>query len=203
MKKLLVATHNLGKLVEIKKTLTDLSLEVIGLSSLSSVNLDFSELSKIDVQETGSTFSENAQLKAKFFSTKTNLLTVADDSGLMVEALNGFPGVSSNRWHCGTDHDRNAALLEKMNGANSRAASFITVLCLSDPVNKQEHFFEGEVRGTIADDIMGDEGFGYDPIFIPDGYQQTFAQLGVEVKNELSHRSKALIKLKKHLETLD
>jgi XTP/dITP diphosphohydrolase len=200
MKKLLVATHNKGKLIEIKEILKPLPLELIALSDLPSLNPNHLQLSQTDVKETGKSFEKNAQIKANFFAGKTKLLTVADDSGLVVEALGGFPGVTSNRWHTGTDRDRNLALLSKLDGKKNRTAKFVTVVCLSDPISLQDYFFTGEVEGRIAQSILGDEGFGYDPIFIPNNYQKTFAQLGIEKKNQLSHRQRAFVQLKQYLE---
>ena len=160
---------------------------------------DFSEFDEVDVEETGSTFHQNAKLKAEFFANKTGLLTVADDSGLEVEALEGFPGVASKRWLSGTDQERSLALLKKLESQSNWQARFVSVLCLHDPQQKTEKYFEGEVQGRIAKEIRGEQGFGYDPVFIPEGYDKTFGELSVNVKNQLSHRARAFAKLKKYL----
>jgi XTP/dITP diphosphohydrolase len=200
MTKLLFATQNAGKLREIQLMLADLPFDIISPADLKSLSPEWSDLANTDVAETGSTLSENAKIKAQYFASRTGLLTAADDSGLMVAELGDFPGVASNRWMQGTDHERNLGLLSKLDKADDRRAEFMTVLCLIDPTNEQEHFFEGKVEGKIGLEPKGDDGFGYDPIFIPRGYDQTFAQLGIDLKNQLSHRSKALSKLKEFLE---
>jgi XTP/dITP diphosphohydrolase len=201
MTKLLLATQNSGKIKEIESILSDLPFEIISLSKLGEENKQWQDLADVDVEETGSTLKENALLKAQYFVDRTQLLTLADDSGLLVEALDGFPGVKSNRWLDGSDHDCNLALLKKMEKIENRQASFVTVLCLIDPGNKTTKYFEGTVKGMIADQPRGDEGFGYDPIFIPAGFEKSFAQLGVKEKNKLSHRKQALLKLTQYLKT--
>jgi len=137
---------------------------------------DYSQFSNVDIAETGKTFQENAFLKARYFATNTGLLTIGDDSGLVVDVLDGFPGVSSNRWLEGSDEERNLSLLKKLTRTKNRSASFVTALCLFDPVNKNAQYFEGRVEGKIALKQEGKFGFGYDPIFIPDGLNQTFGQ---------------------------
>lgn len=201
MTKLLLASQNQGKIKEIGLILRELPFEIISPLQLGEENSQWQHLVDVDVEETGSTLKENALLKAQYFADHTQLLTVADDSGLLVEALDGFPGVKSNRWLAGTDHDRNLGLLKKMKEIKNRQASFKTVLCLIDPHNKSTQYFDGVVQGRIADQPMGEEGFGYDPIFIPKGFENSFAQLGVEEKNKLSHRKQALLKLTQYLKT--
>jgi XTP/dITP diphosphohydrolase len=117
--------------------------------------------------------------------------------------LDGFPGVHSNRWLAGTTSERNQALLAKLSPTDSRNAQFRSVLCFYDPQTKHTHFFEGIIKGSLATAERGSrlEGFGYDPIFIPEGYAQTFAELGVAVKNQISHRRQALLKLNQFLLT--
>ncbi len=200
MTKLLFASQNQGKLEEIRTILSSLPFEIISPSQLGEINRNWRKLVDVDVEETGSSLKENAFIKAQFFAEETQLLTVADDSGLLVNALNGFPGVDSNRWLDGTDNDRYLALLEKLSDVKDRQASFATTLCLIDPKKDLVEYFEGSVQGEIADQPEGEEGFGYDPIFIPEGFDESFAQLGVEIKNKLSHRKMALVKLSQFLE---
>jgi XTP/dITP diphosphohydrolase len=190
---LVLATNNPNKLREVQ---SQLSLSFITVRSPHEVGVpdDF------DVEETGSTFAENALLKAKAYSAFTKLPTVADDSGLVVHALDGEPGVHSKRWVPGSDHDRNVYLLEKLRDKSDRSAQFVTVLALYFPETDETHLFEGIVAGQIAPEERGQEGFGYDPVFIPDGYTHTFAEIGLEVKNTLSHRSRAVENLKRFFE---
>jgi len=191
--KLLFASANQGKVREVFKIFGDLNFELCSL-------VDFQDLKNLDLEETGNTFQENAFLKAKFFADKTNLQAFSDDSGLVIEALAGFPGIISGRWLQGTDADRNRGILSKLKNESNRAAAFVTTVCLYNPHNQQTHYFEGKVEGEIAIEQSGDAGFGYDPIFIPKGFDKTFGVLGLEIKNQLSHRSLALSKLKDFLE---
>ncbi len=197
--KLLFATQNPGKLREIRAILTEENIEVISPADSNRLDNSQTPLSQLDVEETGNSFTQNAFLKAQAFATRSMLLTAADDSGLEVEELDGFPGVKSARWIKGSDQERNQALLEKLQNASNRKAKFVTVICLYDPILDETQYFKGEILGKIAKQAEGNEGFGYDPIFIPEGYNQTFAQLGLELKNKLSHRHKALKKLKLYL----
>lgn len=186
--KLLLATQNLGKQKEMQALLQDLGIEVILPAS------------DIDVEETGETFEENAFLKAKGFSDMHDgMLTLADDSGLVVDALNGRPGVYSKRYGK-DDHDRNIKLLLEMEGQEDRTAHFVCVMCLHG--EGVDQCMEGKVSGTIGYEIAGESGFGFDPVFIPDGHTQTFAELGQEVKNQVSHRARALEKVKEVLSEL-
>lgn len=191
-KKILVATQNKGKLFEFESLLGDLGYEVLSPAAFESVK-------DLEIEETGDTFEENSLLKARGFAQKTNLLTIADDSGLEVEALDGFPGVKSDRWFAGTAQQKNIALLEKMKDVDNRSARFVSCLCLFDPISGKEKFFKGEIEGEISYVEAGSGGFGYDPIFIPYGFDLTFAELGKDVKNEISHRRIALTKLKNYL----
>ena len=148
-----------------------------------------------DVEETGSTFRENAELKAREFALETGVLCLADDSGLEVTALNGAPGVHSARF-AGPDTgyaEKMAKLLAMLaeTGDDDRRARFVCSMSLADPDGRVLHTVEGECRGRIAERPSGTSGFGYDPIFIPDGFAQTFAELGDDVKQRISHRSKA------------
>jgi len=188
---LMVATQNQGKITEIQAVLANLALELVTPAEAGLV--------EFDVEETGKTFAENAQLKAVAFGRAAQLLSLADDSGLMVKALGGAPGVYSKRLIPGTDEDRCLRLLELMAEAQDRTAEFITVLCLFDVLTNKTEYFEGRVTGRIGFELRGSEGFGYDPLFVPDGYDKTFAELGVDVKNSLSHRSRALEAFSQHM----
>lgn len=190
---LVLATNNANKLREIQAQLSMSSVRVVSAKE-AGVPEDF------DVDETGETFSENALLKAKAFASLTHLPTIADDSGLVVSALNGEPGVHSKRWVPGSDHDRNEHLIKLLAGLSDRSAEFVTVLALYFPDTNETHFFEGTVKGQILTEERGSDGFGYDPVFVPEGYDKSFAELGLETKNTLSHRSRAVLKLKTFIE---
>ncbi len=190
--KLVVASHNAGKINEIKSLLAPFKIEVQSAADL--------HLS--DVEETGKTFEENAKLKANTISLKCGLPCLADDSGLCVDALGGRPGVYSARYAPNRDFNEGMKMLLKEisdSGSKNRKAHFSCFLALAYP-NKKTKIFEGRVNGTIAEKPHGKGGFGYDPIFIPEGYDKTFAELGDDIKNKISHRSRALEKLIKELE---
>lgn len=182
---LLLATTNQGKVRELRALLGDLP---ITLTSIDQLPTEW----QIDVEETGSTFIQNAQLKAQSFGQRTGLPTVADDSGLEVVALHGEPGVRSARWVAGSDEQRVTALLQKLTHVTDRRARFVCALYYFDPETNLGSTFIGTVDGQLATQPLGNDGFGYDPIFIPDGYNQTFAQLGASVKNAQSHRARAM-----------
>lgn len=187
MTTLLIASQNQGKVKEIKEIMADLPIEVISAPD------DF------DVDETGTTFEENALLKARAYHERhPQYLVLADDSGLAVDALDGRPGVYSKRY-ANSDPERMGKLIEELDQVEEkkRTARFISSLALVGP--GIEEVFEGSVEGKIAHSMAGTEGFGYDPVFIPEGYDRTFAQLGSDVKNTLSHRAKALKKVKAFL----
>jgi XTP/dITP diphosphohydrolase len=155
-----------------------------------------------EVEETGTTFLENARLKALGTSAVVSGLVLADDSGLEVDALGGAPGVYSARYagEDGNDAANNAKLMLGMDGVKNRTARFrcVMVLAHGDGVLGE---FDGSVEGRIVDAARGGGGFGYDPYFVPDGHDETFAELGAEVKNTLSHRARALEKLVRWLES--
>ncbi|WP_291100811.1 MULTISPECIES: RdgB/HAM1 family non-canonical purine NTP pyrophosphatase [unclassified Empedobacter] len=189
---LIFATHNNNKVKEVTKMLPS----YLSMKSLTDINF-FDE-----IEETGTTFEENAQLKAKTIFDKTGKNIFADDSGLVIEALDGAPGVYSARYAgTGKDEDNIAKALKELEGKTNRKAYFISIFCLI--LNGKEYFFEGRVNGTIATEIMGDNGFGYDPIFIPDGFSKSFAQMSPEEKNAISHRGKAVEKLNDFLTNLN
>ncbi|MBY0067576.1 MULTISPECIES: RdgB/HAM1 family non-canonical purine NTP pyrophosphatase [Empedobacter] len=189
---LIFATHNNNKVKEVTKMLPS----YLSMKSLTDINF-FDE-----IEETGTTFEENAQLKAKTIFDKTGKNIFADDSGLVIEALDGAPGVYSARY-AGTrkDEDNIAKALKELEGKTNRKAYFISIFCLI--LDGKEYFFEGRLNGTIATEIMGDNGFGYDPIFIPDGFSKSFAQMSPEEKNAISHRGKAVEKLNDFLTNLN
>lgn len=191
--KLLIATQNKGKQQEFADLLC-----VLGNVDLLFPN-DFVELQNFDPEEIGISFKEIALKKAKEFALHAGVTTVSDDSGLCIQMLDGKPGIHSKRFYPGSDQDRNAEILRLMKGANDRSAYFISVLALYNPKNDSAQFFEGRVDGTIALETKGAHGFGYDPIFIPKGYKDTFASLGQEVKNRVSHRRNAITKLIQYL----
>jgi len=187
--KLVFASHNQGKVNEAKVILAGVDFQILSLNDC--------EITE-EVEETGQTFADNALLKAQFYAQLCDANTVADDSGLEIMALNGWPGVNSARFISGTDADRVKAVLKKMVGHQDRRAQFKTVICLVMK-DRPPQFFEGVIKGQLAQQPTGTNGFGYDPIFIPDGYDQPFAQLGMAVKNKISHRQQALEKLKAYL----
>ena len=189
---LIFATHNNNKVKEVTKMLPS----YLSMKSLTDINF-FDE-----IEETGTTFEENAQLKAKTIFDKTGKNIFADDSGLVIEALDGAPGVYSARYAgTGKDEDNIAKAFKELEGKTNRKAYFISIFCLI--LDGKEYFFEGRVNGTIATEIMGDNGFGYDPIFIPDGFSKSFAQMSPEEKNAISHRGKAVEKLNDFLTNLN
>ncbi|OGJ22640.1 MAG: non-canonical purine NTP pyrophosphatase, RdgB/HAM1 family [Candidatus Pacebacteria bacterium RIFCSPHIGHO2_01_FULL_46_10] len=188
--KILIATHNQGKKKEIQQILGG-AIEVLILDNIT--------VSVPEPEETGSTYEENALIKARHAGDLSSLLTIADDSGLEVEALPGELGVKTARYGPGSDADRNAKLLRAMTGIAQRKAKFVSCIVLYDPETKTHHTFLGEMNGHIAEESRGVDGFGFDPVFIPDGYEKTNAELGLEVKNTISHRAKALEKLKRFM----
>ena len=191
--KLILASNNPKKLRELKAILSDMDVELL---SQREAGCDF------EVDETGTTFEENAWLKAKAVADATHVITVADDSGLMVEALNGEPGVYSARYapggHEATDKEKYMYLLSKMEGKENRRAKFVTSICCIFP-NGDVIRTVGECHGEILPYPHGEGGFGYDPVFKPDGYETSMAVLGPEVKNQISHRANALREFIKEL----
>lgn len=185
---ILVATHNLHKKEEIQQILGSDYV----VTSLSDYNLNE------EIVEDGNTFQENALIKAKYCFEKTGKPSVGDDSGLVVEALNGRPGIYSARYAGNHNFKKNIEkVLAEMKDEPNRRAYFITMLCFKN--QDGEHYFEGRVYGNITQEVFGEEGFGYDPIFIPDDYNMTFAEMLPEEKNKISHRSEALKKFLDYL----
>jgi XTP/dITP diphosphohydrolase len=188
-RKLLVATHNPGKLREFEYLLEPHGIEVVGAAAL--------DLPK--PEETGETFAANARLKAWAAADATGLPALADDSGIVVHGLDGAPGVHSARW-AGPERDFTLAIGKVIDGlvarfgsfaAADRRATFVATLCLARP-GDGDHLFEGRVDGTLVDTPLGASGFGYDPIFVPDGHTLTFAQMTAAEKHAISHRRRAL-----------
>lgn len=183
--KIVFATNNKHKLDEIRK-ITEGKIEILSLSDIHCHD---------EIPETGTTLEENALIKAQFIKNKFGFDCFADDTGLEVDALGGAPGVYSARYagEAGNPEDNMKKMLREMQGEKSRKAGFRTVIALL--LNGEQHLFEGEIRGEIIEEKRGNAGFGYDPIFMPDGYSQTFAELGDDVKNTISHRAIATQKL--------
>lgn len=188
MKKLVFATNNKHKIEEVSAMLSG----KFELLSMKDIHCD------IDIAETADTFEGNALIKAKYIYENFNCDCFADDSGLEVEALDGKPGIYSARYAGNHDSDANMnKLLAELKEKTNRNAQFRTVIALI--LDGETHIFEGIIKGTIAQKKLGSGGFGYDPIFIPEGYQQSFAQLGIDVKKSISHRARAMEKLFKFL----
>lgn len=195
-RRLVVASRNQHKVEEIRAMLSDLPFQVVSIAELG----DFP-----DVVEDGETFADNARKKAVQTMTWTGELVIADDSGLEVDALEGAPGVYSARFaakpgQSSTDHENNAKLLQLMADVpqSKRGAQFRCVIALADPDGTVD-FSEGICRGEIGYEPQGEQGFGYDPLFFVPEFGKTFAQLAPEVKNQVSHRAKAIAGLKQLL----
>lgn len=201
---ILLATTNEGKVRELKKLLEGLKVEVLSLRDMSR---------KFEVEEDRHTFIENALKKAKEYSLYYNLPAIADDSGLVIDALDGMPGVYSARFYeidfggkvedssKSSDQKNIEKVLRLMEGVKERSAKFVSSVFFYSPEG-WGLFAEGECKGRIAHQPAGNKGFGYDPIFIPDGYTTTMAELELEEKNKISHRGKALSKLVEKLRKL-
>lgn len=185
-KKLVFATNNAHKLDEIRAILGD-RVEVLSLKDIHC---------EADIPETADTLEGNAALKAEYIYKNYGLDCFADDTGLEVEALGGAPGVYSARYAGGEGHDSEAnmkKLLVELEGKTNRKAQFRTAICLIE--GGTERLFEGVVKGEIIEKKRGCSGFGYDPVFVPEGYTETFAEMGNEEKNKISHRARATQKL--------
>lgn len=185
MLQLLAATSNKNKIREFQEMFSEITDKVTIVSPQIMGGLP-------ELIENGTTFEENSAMKAEQASRYADMAAFADDSGLVVDALNGEPGINSARYAGpdATDTERLTKLLENMEGKADRKARFVCVISLAYRGNLVAQF-RGEVEGVITDAPKGANGFGYDPIFIPDGYDQTFAELGPEVKDAISHRGKA------------
>jgi XTP/dITP diphosphohydrolase len=198
---ILFASQNVGKITEVKELFKNQNYQLVALNDQQLLrDLGVKVPAGLVVAETGKTLKDNALIKAQAFNQLSQLTCLADDSGLLLEAFPNFPGVDSKRWFEGNDQERNQAMLKKIEGQDNRRAKFQTVLCLFAFKQEKPLFFLGEVTGRIAQEPRGSAGFGYDPLFIPDGYQKSFAELGVEIKNKISHRARAWQALVNYLE---
>ena len=193
------ATNNAHKLEEIRQIMPS-SLQVLSLNDIGCT---------VDIPETGTTLQQNALIKAQYVLEHYGMACFADDTGLEVYALNNEPGVYSARYAGGEGHDSEAnmrKLLARLADNTHREARFRTVIALvASPNNTlavdKPLFFEGIVEGRIATEKHGTEGFGYDPLFVPNGYDMTFAELGPDIKNKISHRARAVAKLIEYIKT--
>ncbi len=191
--KLVLATSNQGKLAELRQMLAETSISVLSLADFRSV---------VEVDETGSTFAENAILKAAGYARQIGLPTLADDSGLEIAALAGRPGVHSARYAGDTTFAAKMALVLSEVAAidpNNRQSRFISSIAISSADGSIIQSVEGECIGVLAECPRGNGGFGYDPIFVPDGFDQTFGELPDAVKHLISHRSRAFSKIMPYL----
>ena len=185
-KKFVFATNNAHKLEEVTAILGD-KIELLSMKDIHC---------SADIPETADTLEGNALLKARYIFENYHLDCFADDTGLEVEALNGAPGVYSARYAGGEGHDSEAnmkKLLAELEGEENRKAQFRTAICLIE--GGEKHLFEGIVKGEIIREKKGSSGFGYDPVFVPEGYAETFAEMGAEEKNRISHRARAVQRL--------
>ena len=190
--KVLIATTNKGKVREFYCLLKNLDIEVIGL--------DQCGIEIPSIEENGQTYEENALIKAMTMHRLTGLMTIADDSGLEVDCLQGAPGIFSARFAGpqALDEENNQKLLRLLEDKKNRKARFKTAIVLVG--NEVQQVFIGTIDGNIAIKPAGNEGFGYDPLFIPEGYDKTFAEIGQDTKNRISHRARAMEKLKNYFQ---
>ncbi len=192
MHTILFASNNPGKIAEVTAITQPLNIQLITPKQVPA-------LTNIDPEETGETFAENALIKARTFGRLSGQVTIADDSGLCVDALDGYPGIKSKRV-ADTDEQRIQTLLDKLQQypePNQRTAHFISAMVLFDPSSEKWHQVEGRVDGYIALTPQGESGFGYDPIFMYPPLSKTFGQLSATEKNEISHRRLALDQMRK------
>ena len=193
-KKMIISTNNLHKVDEIKKILDDDNIEVLSKEQIG--------LGDLTILEDGESFEENSYKKARGLKDKTSHIVIADDSGLMVDALNGQPGVYSSRYagEEGNDQKNKEKLIKALRDIpyENRTAKFVSVISVIGEDDQVLNIY-GECRGHIAFEARGENGFGYDSLFIPLGYEKTFGELEEEVKNKISHRAKALEELKSQI----
>jgi XTP/dITP diphosphohydrolase len=192
--KLLVGTNNAGKIKELNASLADLPVEILGLNRFENI---------VEPEETGATFAKNAILKASCYALQTGFWALSDDSGLEVEVLGGAPGVFSARYagKNASDAERIAKLLNELAGTRdeARRARFVCAIAIADENGEIRFLAEGVCEGKISRSAHGANGFGYDPIFVPDGFKQTFGELSSTVKGEISHRARAIKKIMRFL----
>lgn len=196
-KKLILSTGNPDKVKEIKDILKDLPVDILSKKDLG--------LGDLEIEENGNTLEENAIIKAKALAERIDGIVIADDTGLFVEYLNGAPGVHSARYG-GEEHNykkNNERLLKELKNVpiNKREAYFETVIAMVLE-DKSIRTLSGRCNGTISLEPMGDNGFGYDPLFIPDGYSKSFGELGEDIKNKIGHRGRALNQLKLEMDKI-
>jgi XTP/dITP diphosphohydrolase len=191
---IVLATGNEGKIIEIQKMLSSFPVKIKGLK-------DFGPIPP--VVEDGDTFEENAYKKAHFTAKVLGFPSLADDSGLMVEALEGAPGVHSARYagEDATDHERNRKLLGAMEGVEDRRAVFVCLIAIAVP-RGPSLIYEGRCEGLITDEPKGEKGFGYDPLFYYPPLKKTFGEMSLEEKNKISHRGKALAEVKSEFQKI-
>lgn len=190
MREIVIATKNAGKIKELRELLADLPLQLKSLD-------EFSKL--VEAEETGASFAENAVIKAQSYALQTEFWSLADDSGLEVEALDEAPGVFSARYagENATDEEKIAKLLRELDKTADcrRLARFVCAMAISDEKGAIRFLTEGVCRGKIAVTSRGANGFGYDPIFVPEGFERTFGELSGEAKQKISHRARAMRKI--------
>lgn len=193
MPELLIATKNADKMKELKKLLSKSNFILSDLNEFPNIG---------EVSETGRTFTENAVLKARNYALQTKMRAVADDSGLEVETLDGAPGVFSARYagEFASDAEKINKLLRELHENKQRRARFVCVMAVADEKGTVEFLAEGVCNGKIAVKASGTNGFGYDPIFVPDGFEQTFGELSSEIKQKISHRARAAAKIIRFLD---
>lgn len=193
--KYVLATKNKGKLEEFKKLFNELGLEIVSSS----------EFNVGDIEENGKTFEENSLIKAKEVAKISNLITIADDSGLCIDDLDGYPGIYSARVfpECEDYNCKCLKIIDLINSKNiNRKAKFVCVITIYNPLNNEVKVFKGESFGEITNELRGNLGHGYDPIFYSYDLKKTFAESTIEEKNSISHRGKAFKKLKDYLSKL-
>ena len=190
--RLVIATHNRGKAIEIKSLLGDIPWTILSLDQFTDVG---------EATEDANTYSDNAAAKAIYYSQRTGEWVLADDSGLEVAALEGAPGVLSARYAGpnATDSQRRLKLLTELVGVEDRRARFVCAAAIANPRGEVVEATEGFCAGAISERVRGESGFGYDPIFIPLGYDLTFGELSDQIKNRISHRAKAILAIREFL----
>lgn len=193
MEKILIATNNQGKLKELKD-----HLKKFEILSLSDIGKEIEE-----PEEDGKTFADNSLIKAKYYAEKTGFLTLADDSGLCINALGGRPGVFSSCYAGGDYEKAHQKLFRELVNKDDRSAYFQSVVTLYDPENNKHEQFEGKCEGEILEEACGTGGFGYDPIFMPDDLKKSFGECSPEEKYKYDHRKKAIDKLVEYLNEIN
>ncbi|MCK9379007.1 MAG: non-canonical purine NTP pyrophosphatase [Candidatus Moranbacteria bacterium] len=196
--KLLIGTNNKYKLAQYKRVFAEMDLQV-EILSLFDVGIEF------DVKEDGDNLLENAEKKAREYAELSGFLTVADDTGLFVDTLNGEPGIHAKRWHEGNDNDRCLKLLEKLKNIppDKRSCKYIGVVAAYDPKEKKLWHTQSEIDGLIVDDLRGNNGFGYDPIFFVKKFGKRFAELNDSEIDSISHRTNGAKEfIKKYLDSV-